>query len=259
MMVTFFCSRRCVPGEYDRGHLRLALLLRGTAGPCRAPIGSPVARRQVGRLIQVPGRRAIAHRNNRRRHRRAPAVREDLVYPSSPLLGRKCCGAPDTTEHCTRAGTLYRCGAECVPRQVVGWSIADRIRSDLIVDALPMATWRRRPRRGTTVHAERGSRYTSWVLGHKMREAGLLEMGSIASNVDNSMIGSFWSTMQRELLDTRLAWDSPEELGAAIFEWIEAWYNPRRPRCHGRLRVGEEHGDPGRAHWKLVGTGDQER
>jgi transposase InsO family protein len=42
------------------------------------------------------------------------------------------------------------------------------------------------------------------------------------------MIESFWSTMQRELLDTRTVWDTPEQLGAAIFEWIEAWYNPRR-------------------------------
>ena len=78
------------------------------------------------------------------------------------------------------------------------------------------------------VHADRGSQYTSWVFGHRLRDAGLLgSMGRVASSVDNSMIESFWSTMQRELLDQR-SWDSPEELGAAIFEWIEAWYNPRR-------------------------------
>jgi transposase InsO family protein len=53
-------------------------------------------------------------------------------------------------------------------------------------------------------------------------------MGRVASSVDNSMIESFWSTTQRELLDTRTVWESPEELGTAIFEWIEAWYNPRR-------------------------------
>jgi len=40
------------------------------------------------------------------------------------------------------------------------------------------------------------------------------------------MIESFWYAMQRELLDTRLVWDTPEQLGSAIFEWIEAWYNP---------------------------------
>jgi putative transposase len=72
------------------------------------------------------------------------------------------------------------------------------------------------------------AQYTSWVFGHRLRTAGLLgSMGRVASSVDNSMIESFWSTLQRELLDTR-SWDSPEQLGSAIFEWIEAWYNPRR-------------------------------
>lgn len=114
-------------------------------------------------------------------------------------------------------------------RQVVGWSIADHMRSELVVDALQMAIWRRRPAPGTVVHADRGSQYTSWVFGQRLRDAGLLgSMGRVASSVDNSMIESFWSTMQRELLDTRAVWDSPEQLGAAIFEWIEAWYNPRR-------------------------------
>src|SRR6186713_2720717 len=66
------------------------------------------------------------------------------------------------------------------------------------------------------------------AFGHRLRQAGLLgSMGRVASSVDNALIESFWSTMQRELLDTRI-WDSPERLGSAIFEWIEAWYNPHR-------------------------------
>lgn len=120
----------------------------------------------------------------------------------------------------------------------MGWSIADHMRTDLVVDALQMATWRRRPEPGTIVHADRGSpvlqrpielaQYTSWVFGHRLREAGLLgSMGRVASSVDNSMIESFWSTLQRELLD-QSSWETPEQLGTAIFEWIEAWYNPRR-------------------------------
>ena len=52
-------------------------------------------------------------------------------------------------------------------------------------------------------------------------------MGRVASSVDNSMLESFWSSMQRELLDTR-RWTTKAELASAIFEWIEAWYNPRR-------------------------------
>jgi transposase InsO family protein len=96
----------------------------------------------------------------------------------------------------------------------------------MVVDALQMATWRRRPAAPSCTPTV--GQYTSWVFGHRLRDAGLLgSMGRVASSVDNSMIESFWSTMQRELLDTRI-WESPEELGSAIFEWIEAWYNPRR-------------------------------
>jgi len=52
-------------------------------------------------------------------------------------------------------------------------------------------------------------------------------MGRVASSVDNALIESFWSTMQRELLDRR-PWETRTELAAAMFEWIEGWYNPRR-------------------------------
>ncbi len=61
-----------------------------------------------------------------------------------------------------------------------------------------------------------------------MREAGLLgSMGRVASSVDNTMMESVWSSMQRELLDRR-AWSTREELASAIFEWIEGFYNPTR-------------------------------
>ncbi|WP_170851447.1 integrase core domain-containing protein [Rhodococcoides kroppenstedtii] len=72
------------------------------------------------------------------------------------------------------------------------------------------------------------AQYTSWVFGQRLRTAGLLgSMGRVASSVDNTMMESFWSTMQRELLDTR-SWDTRDQLASAIFEWIEAWYNPHR-------------------------------
>ncbi|MEW2012442.1 MULTISPECIES: integrase core domain-containing protein [Microbacterium] len=52
-------------------------------------------------------------------------------------------------------------------------------------------------------------------------------MGRVASSVDNALIESFWSTMQRELLD-RTTWDSKTQLASAMFEWIEGFYNPHR-------------------------------
>ena len=75
---------------------------------------------------------------------------------------------------------------------------------------------------------DRGSQYTSWIFGHRLREAGLLgSMGRVASSVDNTMMESFWSTMQRELLD-RQKWATRDDLASAIFEWIEGFYNPVR-------------------------------
>ena len=67
-------------------------------------------------------------------------------------------------------------------RRIVGWSIADHIRSELVVDALQMARWNRQPQPGTILHSDRGSVYTSWIFGHRLREAGLLgSMGRVAS------------------------------------------------------------------------------
>ncbi len=86
----------------------------------------------------------------------------------------------------------------------------------------------RRPPGQTVVHSDRGSQYTAWAFGQRLRSAGLLgSMGRVASALDNSMMESFFGTMQRELLD-RKAWATRSELARAIFEWIEGWYNPRR-------------------------------
>jgi len=79
------------------------------------------------------------------------------------------------------------------------------------------------------VHSDRGTqtRLNRWKR-HRLREAGLLgSMGRVASWVDNGLMESFWSTMQRELLDRR-TWTTRAELGSAIFEWIEGFYNPTR-------------------------------
>lgn len=98
---------------------------------------------------------------------------------------------------------------------MVGWSIPDHVRSELVVDALEMARWQR-SLHGTIVHADRGAQYASLVFGHRLRAAGLLgSMGRVAPSVDNALIESFWSTMQREFLD-RQHWTSRVELAGDL-------------------------------------------
>lgn len=189
-----------------------------------------VGGKRVARLLRVTGRVGIGGNTHRKRRRRpAPAPHADLVQRRFVADEPDRLWCTDVTEHPTGTGKVCcRAVLDVFSRTVVGWSIADHIRAELVVDALHMATWRRRPEPGAIVHSDRGSAYTSWVFGHRLRNAGLLgSMGRVASSVDNTMIQSFWSTMQRELLDTQ-QWASQQQLASAIFEWIEAWYNPRR-------------------------------
>lgn len=86
---------------------------------------------------------------------------------------------------------------------------------------------RRQPPAGQTVaHSDHGSNYTSWAFGRRLRGAGLLgSMGSIGDCFDNSVADGFFGTLQLELFDEHHL-ESRRKLALAIFEWIEAWYNP---------------------------------
>src|SRR5438045_3800766 len=99
-----------------------------------------------------------------------------------------------------------------------------------------MAIWRRRPPTGQVVHhSGHGSQYTSWAFGKRLRAAGLLgSMGTIGDAYDNAAAESFFSIIQRELLD-RQRWTTRAELASAIFEYIEAWFNPHRRHSYCRM------------------------
>ncbi len=190
--------------------------------------GLVVAHGTVELLMQRAGLKGVTGRPKWVRAR-PDVIAMDLVDRRFARSAPNQLWVTDITEHPTAEGKVY-CAAvlDVFSRVVVGWSIADHMRAELVVDALEMARWRRRPAPGAVVHSDRGSQYTSWIFGHRLRAAGLLgSMGRVASSVDNGLMESFWSTMQRELLD-RQQWDTRADLGSAIFEWIEAFYNPRR-------------------------------
>ena len=208
---------------------------RGTYGAPRVHAelqlgrGVRCGRKRVARLMRA-ARLCGIYRRRGNRARPAPPVHDDLVQRRFQADAPDRLWLTDITEHPTREGKVYLAAVlDVYARRIVGWSIADHLRAELVVDALEMARWRRRPAPGQTVlHSDRGAQYTSWAFGHRLREAGLLgSMGRVGSAYDNAMMESFFSTLQRELLDRR-RWQTRRELARAIFEWIEAWYNPRR-------------------------------
>jgi putative transposase len=149
----------------------------------------------------------------------------------------------DLTEHPTDDGKLYLAVVlDAFSPMVIGWSIADHMRAELVVDALQMALWRRRPPAGRTVaHSDHGAHYTSWAFGRRLRTAGLLgSMGSVGDCFDNSVVESFFGTLQLELLDEH-HWTNRHHLAVAIFEWIECWYNPRRRHSYCAMLSPADH------------------
>jgi len=176
-----------------------------------------------------------------RRRRRGCTVRDPDAQPSSDLVNREFSVTEPNrlwvtviTEHPTAGGNVYRAAVmDAYSRLIVGWSIAEHMRTELVTDALGMAILRRQPDKQpgdkkTILHSDHGSRYTSWAFGQRLRARGLLaSMGTVGDCYDNAMMESFWGTMQLELLDTK-EWQTRDELANAIFEWIECWYNPKR-------------------------------
>jgi putative transposase len=195
----------------------------------RLGLGLRCGRNRVARLMRAAGPAGVCHRRKHRRAGPPPAPHQDLVQRRfvADAPDRPWC--TDLTEHPTADGKVY-CAAvlDVFTWQIVGWSIADHLRAELVVDALEMARWRRRPAPGAIVHSDRGSQYTSPIFGHRLRTAGLLgSMRRVASSVDNTIMESFWSTLQRELLDRRTC-TSRAELGSATFERIEVCYQQHR-------------------------------
>ncbi len=201
--------------------------------------GVHCGRKRVARLMRLAGLQGVSHARKGRSWRPAPAVHDDLVKRQFRAEQPDRVWFTDITQHRAKDGWVYCCAVlDAYSRRCVGWAIADQATSELVTDALEMARWRRRPQAGTIVHADRGPQYTSWIFGHRLRQAGLLgSMGRVASSVDNALIESFWSTMQRELLD-RHSWNSRVKLTSVIFEWIEGFYNPRRRHTS----LTDEHG-----------------
>ncbi len=106
-------------------------------------------------------------------------------------------------------------------RRLVGCSMANDLRTGLVLDALNMAIYDRRPQPGAIHRSDRGGQYTAVEFGSRLREAGLLpSMGSVADAYDDSMAESFVSTLKRELIHRRYSWP-----------------NRQRARKDGHLRV----------------------
>ena len=142
--------------------------------------------------------------------------------------------AVDITYIPTDEGWLYLAGViDLCSRRVVGWSMADHMRVELVSDALGMAVARRDPGAGLLHHSDRGSQYASDDYQHLLRSHGMeASMSGRGDCWDNAVMESFWATLKNELVNHE-RYATREQARASIFEYIEVFYN--RQRLHSSL------------------------
>jgi putative transposase len=125
----------------------------------RLGLGMALGRKRVARLMRQAGIIGISHRRKHGgRQHRLPAVHDDLVQRRFVADAPDQLWATDITEHPTAAGKVYCCAViDACTKMIVGWSISDHMRTELVLDALQMALWRRNPGPGSILHSDRGS------------------------------------------------------------------------------------------------------
>jgi putative transposase len=189
---------------------------RGTYGAPRvhaalAAAGVRVGRKRVARLMRLAGLVGV-HRRRRVRPTRRPIPRAATTAPD--LVARRFrAAAPDRlwvadiTSIPTGEGFVHLAAiVDACSRRVVGWSMADHLRTELVLAALDAALALRRPGPGLIHHSDRGTQYTSLALGARLADAGVAaSMGSPGSAYDNALAESFLASLETELID-RVIW-----------------------------------------------------
>jgi len=209
---------------------------RGTYGMPRVHAelkaeGTHVGRKRVGRLMRTAGLQGASRRKGcwtTRRDRDArPAP--DLVQREFAAEGPDRLWVADVTYIPTWAGFLFLAVVlDAFSRRIVGWAMANHLRTELVLEALNMAVGRRQPTTDVIHHSDQGCQYTSIAFGSRCREAGVRpSMGSVGDCFDNAMCESFFATLECELLD-RHRFATQAEARIAVFDFIEGWYNTQR-------------------------------
>jgi putative transposase len=215
---------------------------RGTYGAprvhaeLRLGLDVQVGRKRVARLMRAAGLQGCHRRRLRGLTRRDPqaAPAPDRVERNFTPPGPDRLWVADITQQRTGEGWLYVAVVlDCFSRRIVGWSMAEHLRTELVLDALDMAIAQRQPAPGLVHHSDHGCQYTSLAFGRQLRAAGLVaSMGTVGDALDNAVAESFFATLECELLD-RHDWPTRQALRTAVFDFIEVFYN--RQRRHSTL------------------------
>jgi len=191
-----------------------------------------VGRKRVARLMRELRLQGVSRRGKKPR----TTIPDEKAPPAADLVERRFVAdrpnalwLADITYVDTREGYLFLAVVmDMWSRKIVGWSMRNDLKAELVVDALAMAITRRRPPAGVVHHSDRGSQYTSLALGKTLTQSGLLQSVSRRGRPgDNAACESVISTLKQEWIK-RHSYQSRDQARLSIFRYIETFYNPRR-------------------------------
>ena len=199
--------------------------------------GEPMAERTAWRICSQQGLWSVFGKKRGKNGKPGPPVHDDLVERDFTASEPNALWLSDITEHRTGEGKLYLCAIKDVfSNPIVGYSIDSRMKSRLATAALSSAVARRGDVDGCILHSDRGSQFRSRKFVHALHHHGMVgSMGRVGAAGDNAAMESFFSLLQKNVLDRR-RWDTREQLRIAIVIWIERTYHRRRRQpALGRL------------------------
>ena len=239
----YYAWRNAAPSQRSKDDARLIAIMknlyaeaRGNPGVRRmraglAALGHRLSHKRVWRLMKLAGLRGRHPRAWRR-----TTIGGDQPVPAPDLIGRaffadrpneKWCG--DITYVKTWDGWAYVATViDLHSRKVVGWAIADHMRTELVTAALDMAIATRRPPAGVIFHSDRGAQYTSGDFARYCKRNHIRRsLGRTGTCYDNAVSESMFATYKKELIHTR-PWPTMADLKKETRDWIENYYNTKR-------------------------------
>ena len=202
-------------------------------------VGEPMAERTAWRICAELGWWSVFGKKRGKNGKKpGPPVHDDLCAITDEkgrVRHKFTAAAPnelwlsDITEHPTAEGKLYVCAIKDIySNRIVGYSIDSRMKSRIAVAALNNAVARRADVAGCVLHTDRGSQFRSRKLVHALNRHDMVgSMGRVGAAGDNAAMESFFSLLQKNVLDRR-SWATRDELRIAIVTWIEKTYHRRR-------------------------------
>jgi transposase InsO family protein len=125
---------------------------------------------------------------------------------------------------------------DCFSRRIVGWSIADHMRTDLVADALTMAASTRGSLDGAIFHSDHGAQYGSRQFADLCAELGVTQsMGAVGTSADNAACESFHASLKRETLQGARRFGGPSACRRRVFRWLTRYNTRRRHSANGQL------------------------